>query len=131
MKKIEKLTKEQKLLLPIYRQHYLDLFFNSPKIADKREVTEYMHWFYSTFNISENKKPKIILVNSPFECLIAHSLLEKFYKLKETTDGMTNEVGNEMENEVRNEVWNEMWNEMRNEMWNEVGNEVAALSAKG
>lgn len=130
--KIEKLTEEQRNKLKIYREKYLDIFFNNKKLASKKEVKEYIHWFYSKFNISTNKRPMVILVDSPLECLIAKKYLDIFLKNKNLKNKFNNEIGNEVWEEVGNEVMKEIsdefghkvTNEVVNEVWNEVSNEI-------
>jgi len=117
---VKQLNKSQKEKLQVYKQMYLDKFFANNKPASKKEVKDYIHWFYGQFNVSKNKKPKVVLVNSPYELCVAISMA----KILLGKIGRKNEVSNEVISEVSNEVWNEVRNEVRNEVWNEVWNEV-------
>ncbi len=76
MEKIEKLTPEQEAKIDVYRDMYLAKFFNNPKEAELEEVTEYIHWFYETFDVSPNKKPIVVLCDSPYECLVEINKVE-------------------------------------------------------
>ena len=105
---VKQLNKSQKEKLQVYKQMYLDKFFANNKPASKKEVKDYIHWFYGQFNVSKNKKPKVVLVNSPYELCVAISmakiLLGKIGRKNEVSNEVCNEVGNEVSSEVRNEV---------------------------
>ena len=130
--KVKSLTQAQKDKLPVYREIYTDKLFGNHPAANKEEVRKYIHWFYRRFKLSKNKKPKVVLVNSPYDIYMAIAFMQALYKRlgkkSEVRNEVGNEVVNEVRNEVRNEVWSEVWNEVGNEVesevWNEVRNEV-------
>jgi hypothetical protein len=117
---VKQLNKSQKEKLQVYKQMYLDKFFANNKPASKKEVKDYIHWFYGQFNVSKNKKPKVVLVNSPYELCVAISmakiLLGKIGRKNEVSNEVISEVGNEVSREVSNEVWDEVISEVSSEV---------------
>ena len=77
-KKIDSLTKEQVSKLEIYKNKFLDKFFNPKKEASFKEVKEYVYWLYKFCNL---EKPITILVNSPYECVIAYQYCKMLFPI--------------------------------------------------
>ena len=129
-KKIDSLTKEQVSKLEIYKNKFLDKFFNPKKEASFKEVKEYVYWLYKFCNL---EKPITILVNSPYECVIAYQyckmLFPILYKnITQINSQMENQVWDQVGDQVRNQVWNQVGdqvrNQVRNQVWNQVGDQV-------
>lgn len=120
--KVTTLTKEQKEKIPGYRQAYLSKIFCENKPANEGEVREYFHWVYNTFKISKNKKPKVFIVNSPYEIYIAIAYLKTFIKNMPKLE--LNELGGKTAVDVYDKIHNEVVNKVRNEVVNEVRTEI-------
>lgn len=60
---IDRLSDEQIQLIDVWRDKFLDKFFNNKHETNFEEVESYMHWFYKEFEIGET--PKIVLLESP------------------------------------------------------------------
>lgn len=75
MKKITKLTKEQESKLPVYRDIYLDKFFNNQHVTTQEECEEYFEFFYKEFT-DIKEKPKVILLDSPMALLIEKTRID-------------------------------------------------------
>jgi len=124
MKKIDKLTHEQESKLEEYKNLYINKFFNSKKDADFNEVQEYVNWLY---NFSKLETPITILVNSPYEILIAYNyckILLPLINRNQVRNQVENQVENQVWNQVRNQVENQVRNQVRNQVENQVGNQV-------
>ena len=72
MEKITKLTAEQEAKLPVYRDMYLDKFFNNPHVTTQEECEEYFEFFYKEFT-DVKEKPTVDVIpqkpqDSEFEC---------------------------------------------------------------
>lgn len=79
--KITELSQEQRSKLVEYKDMYINKFFNANPTNEK-DLVEYMHWFYQTFKISENKSPEVILCDSPYEVLLEIQKIKKTEKVE-------------------------------------------------
>jgi hypothetical protein len=117
--KIEKLTAEQKALLPVMAQKWINSIGQK---YNKSDIEEGIEFLYSTSGL---KKPKIVHVSSPLGLQHGANIFKVWDEVgKEVGNEVGKEVGNKVGNEVGKEVWNKVWKEVAKEVWNEVANEV-------
>lgn len=96
--KITELTEAQKAKFPYYRELYTQKLFGNNPPAKFEEVEEYMHWFYKEFDVSPNKKPTVILMDSP------HLLKKATHIFKLLED---KKFDNEMAKFIKSEIYKE------------------------
>ena len=73
MEKLETLTKEQEVLIPIVRQEWLDLFFKNKGVIDKPLFEKEIEWLYKRVGF---EKPLVWYCDSPMMCQIITNLLK-------------------------------------------------------
>ena len=105
---IESLTEEQKALFPEYREKWINIGLSIKQSSDE-EMKNAMNLVYTC---AELKKPKkIIILNSPIECLIAAHIYRqdiKFTNLQKEIDKIRNNLKKNKLN------WNEIKSESNN-----------------
>ena len=74
-KKLESLTPEQEAQIPVFRQKWIDKFYNNNGVIDKENAVKQIHWLYKH---CEQKEPKVMFMDSPLGCqLLIKALKEK------------------------------------------------------
>ena len=113
---ITKLTKEQELLLPTYRDKWLKIGLSTEQFCLK-EVKPIMRAVYEKLL---DKKPPLVFI-------IMDSPLTSWYALvlvgNQVRNQVWNQVGNQVWNQVENQVWNQVWNQVENQVGNQVWNQ--------
>ena len=96
---IEKLTKEQEVQLPIYRDKWLKIGLCTDRVDWK--VCKFISDYYYK-NIAMKPIVPVVILSSPLYAWYAVCLF--------------NQVGNQVGNQVWNQVGNQVWNQVRNQV---------------
>ena len=119
------LTPEQKALLPIIRNKWVNRFNSLEFNEEKAKI-----FIEGVYTFSKLNKPDVLFVDSPLGCQMAYNILLKLAKKKTNSveNSVWNSVGNSVKNSVRdsveNSVGNNVGNSVKNSVWNSVGNSV-------
>ena len=114
---IEKLTRDQEALLPVYRDRWLEIGLSCEPL-DLEKAKEAVKKIYAAANL---KAPKQFYVfDSPMSAAMGAAVL----KQNQVRDQVWDQVRNQVGNQVGNQVWDQVRNQVGNQVRNQVGNQV-------
>jgi hypothetical protein len=101
------LTQEEKDLMPVIRDKWIDLALNAGTHIDEEEVTSGVKWMYYLANL---KEPEVVFVKGP----------------KDFAEKLTASVGASVWASVRDSVRDSVWDSVRASVWASVRDSVRA-----
>jgi hypothetical protein len=125
--KINKLTDEQKLLLPVYAKKWLEIGL-STKPSDKVLAEQGINKAYKVGGLKPPKK--IIWCTSPLAMYLTEFVLKETLKEKRASvrdsvgDSVRASVGDSVRDSVRDSVGASVWDSVGDSVWDSVGDSV-------
>ena len=132
---LEKLTEEQKALMPVVKNEWVNFCLGGDSSIDKKKITEGVHWAYAKTKLPPPRF--IVFAEGPFAAQLIANVFPQVCKaipIKLDRASVRASVGNSVQNSVRASVWDSVEASagvsvrasVRNSVGASVGNSVGA-----
>jgi hypothetical protein len=118
---LNELTSEQKSLIPIIRNKYIEKLKSGLEV-DKEKVTNWIDYIYEKINLD---KPILIFVDSPLGLQYGVNILKELLKNIDNKDFLS-QVWSQVESQVRSQVWSQVRSQVWSQVWSQVGSQVGS-----
>jgi hypothetical protein len=121
---LDKLTPQQELLIPQYREKWLKNFFNSGDELDIEAFKKGITFIYSLVSL---KDPVKVYVDSPLGLQYACQMLKKI----KMSDQVPDQVWGQVSDQVLGQVLGQVRDQVRGQVWGQVGKEYETFAGIG
>lgn len=119
---IKTLRKEQKTLLPVYRDKWLKIGLNTKPFA-LGEASPIITYLYE--NILKKPVPPIVILDSPYKAWLAVCMLTTRNQVREQVrDQIEKQVWGQVWGQVGKQVWSQVWSQVWEQVWSQVWNQI-------
>jgi hypothetical protein len=119
---LDKLTPQQELLIPQYREKWLKNFFNSGDELDIEAFKKGITFIYSLVSL---KDPVKVYVDSPLGLQYACQMLKKIKMSDQVPDQVWGQVLGQVRGQVRGQVSDQVWGQVRGQVSDQVRGQVS------
>jgi len=119
MRKINKLTPEQLVDVPVFRQKYLDMAQGAS--PDRAILTEVMA---KTYALVDQPPPQVLILQSPRMAMLAAS----FFKNISNRDQIRDQLGGQLRDQIRGQLWGQirgqLGGQLGGQLWDQLGGQL-------